>query len=92
MVGEGEWLTAHQPTKKQAMLPSLSTHPLASSIQKKSLMGVGERRHDNQTAHQEEEAREEVAAQQEATRQSTGQTGDNSMLRVANTSRGREAA
>jgi hypothetical protein len=24
LVGEGGWLTAHQPTKNQAMLPSLS--------------------------------------------------------------------
>ncbi len=41
MAGKGGWLTAHQLTKNQAMLPSLSTHPLASSVQKKSLQGVG---------------------------------------------------
>ncbi len=37
----GGWLTAHQPTKNQAMLPSLSTHPLAPSVQEKSLRGAG---------------------------------------------------
>jgi hypothetical protein len=41
VVGERGWLTAHQPTKNQSMLPSLSTHPLASSVQKKSLPGLG---------------------------------------------------
>jgi hypothetical protein len=35
------WLTAHQLTKNQALLPSLSTHPLAPGIQKKSLLGAG---------------------------------------------------
>jgi hypothetical protein len=29
------------PTKNQATLPSLSTHPLVSSVQKNSLPGVG---------------------------------------------------
>ncbi len=37
----GGWLTAHQPTKNQALIPSLSTHPLAPGIQKKSLPGAG---------------------------------------------------
>jgi hypothetical protein len=41
VAGEGGWLTAHQPTKNQAILPSSSTHPLAPSAQKKSLPGVG---------------------------------------------------
>jgi hypothetical protein len=41
VVGAGGWLTAHQLTKSQALLPSLSTHPLVSSVQKKSLPGVG---------------------------------------------------
>ncbi len=41
VAGEGGRLTAQQPTKNQAMLPSLSTHPLASSVQKKSLPGAG---------------------------------------------------
>ncbi len=41
MAGEGGWLTAHQPTKNQAMLPSLSTHSLVPGIQKKSLPGAG---------------------------------------------------
>jgi hypothetical protein len=45
------------------MLPSLSTHPLASSVQKKSLLGVGERQHNNQMARQEAVVREEIAAQ-----------------------------
>jgi hypothetical protein len=31
----------HQPTKNKAMLPSLSTHPLAPGVQKKSLPGAG---------------------------------------------------
>jgi hypothetical protein len=39
--GEGGWLTAHQPTKHQAMLSSLSTHLLAPRVQKKSLPGAG---------------------------------------------------
>ncbi len=34
-------LTAHQPTKNQAVLPSWSTDPLASGVQKKSLPGAG---------------------------------------------------
>ncbi len=42
VVGAGGWLTAHQLTKNQALLLSLSTHPLVSGIQKKSLPGVGE--------------------------------------------------
>ncbi len=41
VVGAGGWLIEHQPTKNQALLPSLSTHPLASSVQKKSLLGAG---------------------------------------------------
>ncbi len=41
VAGEGGGLTAHQPTENQAMLPSLSTHPLAPGIQKKSLPGAG---------------------------------------------------
>ncbi len=41
VAGEGGWLTAHQPTKNQAMLPSLFTHPLAPGVQKKSLPGAG---------------------------------------------------
>ncbi len=41
MAGAGGWLTAHQQTKYQELLPSLFTHPLASSIQKKSLLGSG---------------------------------------------------
>ncbi len=41
VAGEGGWLTAHQPIKIQAMLLSLSVHPLAPSVQKKSLPGAG---------------------------------------------------
>jgi hypothetical protein len=37
----GGWLTAHQPTKNQVLFPSLSTHPLAPGVQKKSLPGAG---------------------------------------------------
>ncbi len=38
---KGGWLTAHQPTKNQALIPSLSTHLLVPGIQKKSLPGAG---------------------------------------------------
>ncbi len=41
MAGEGGWFTAHQPTRNQAVLPSLSTHPMAPGVQKKSLPGAG---------------------------------------------------
>jgi hypothetical protein len=30
VAGEGGWLTAHQLTKSQAMLPSSTTHPLGA--------------------------------------------------------------
>ncbi len=41
VAGAEGWLTARQPTKNQALLPSLSTHLLVSGVQKKSLLGVG---------------------------------------------------
>ncbi len=65
VAGEGEWLTAHQPTKSQAMLPSLSTHPLAPSIQKKSLLGVGEVFLTRGKWEVEVQARGEATARQE---------------------------
>jgi hypothetical protein len=41
VVGAGGWLTAHQPTKKQPLFPSLSARLLASRVQKKRPTGVG---------------------------------------------------
>jgi hypothetical protein len=37
----GERLTTNQPTKNQALLPSLSTHPLVTNVHKKILPGAG---------------------------------------------------
>jgi hypothetical protein len=39
VVGVEGWLTAHQPTKNQALLPSLSTHLLVPGIQRKACRG-----------------------------------------------------
>jgi hypothetical protein len=63
---EGGRLTAHQPTKNQAMLPSLSTHPLASSIKKKRLRGVGGVFRTKSKWELEAPARDEATAHQEA--------------------------
>ncbi len=48
VAGEGGWLTAHQPTKNQATIPSLSTHRLGARWQRGD--GGGGCRHRCQAA------------------------------------------
>ncbi len=87
------------PTKNQAKLPSLSTHPQASSVQKKSLPGAGgvflakgERELEvaeavRQEAMQQPARANERAAQQVATRLPDGTSKGDGALRGCGTTR-----